>query len=134
MEAQTLPVYQIVEEGDYNGTKYSVLTKNDHESLPESLREAFLSDGSVTHAETKTTYLTPEKAAKTTISSNVRVSVSSSSADSVDYLGNISEFLSSAYKFSRKSKPYAAPTIALLSSVPHAKRLIDLALTRNQTR
>jgi leucyl aminopeptidase len=127
-------VYQVVEDGDYAGTKYHVLTKGEHESVHESVRQDFVNEGSATHPETKTTYLTPEKASKTTISSNVRVSVSSSSADSPDYLGNISDFLSSAYKFSRKSKPHTAPTISLLSSVPHAHRLVDLARTRNQTR
>jgi leucyl aminopeptidase len=134
MEAHNLPVYQVVEEGDYNGNTYSVLTRTEHELVPEALREAFLADGTATHAETKTTYLTPEKAAKTTISASVRVAVSSGSADSSDYLGSISDFLSSAYKFSRKSKQPTPPTVSLLASVPLVDRLVDLVRTRNQTR
>lgn len=136
METHALPVYNVVEEGEYTGNNYVVLTRLEFEQVPEDLRDAFESDGSVTHTKGKhwTTYLTPEKASKTTISTSVRVSVSSASADASDYLGNLSDFLSSAYKFSRKSKAHTPPTISILSTTPLVHRLIDLANTRNQTR
>jgi hypothetical protein len=104
MEGHRLPVYRLVEEGEYQGNTYHVLTRAEHESVPEGLREAFLSAGSATHTEGDhwATYLTAEKAAKTTITADVRVAVSPGSADAADYLGLLSDFLSSAYKFSRK--------------------------------
>lgn len=136
MEPHRLPVYKLVEEGDGPANTYHVLTKAEHESLPEGLRDAFLSLGSVTHTEGDhwTIYLTAEKAAKTAITADVRVAVSSGSADKSDYLGLMSEFLSSAYKFTRKEKQPLPPTVSILSSSPHAQRIADLAYTRNQTR
>lgn len=46
----------------------------------------------------------------------------------------MTDFLSSAYVFWRKSKPYTPPTISLIQTAPHAQQLVALAEARNQTR
>lgn len=136
MENHVLPAYRVVEEGESQGTSYFVLTQEEAEQVPEALRATFLKDNHATHTEGKnsTHYLTPEKASKTTISSDVRVSVSAASGQLSDYLGLLTDFLSSAYRFNRKSKRSPAPVISLLSTVPQVHYLIDLCTTRNQTR
>jgi leucyl aminopeptidase len=136
MEANNLPVYKVVEDGAYEGTTYSVLTHQEAEHVPHAVRETFVADGEATHTEggLKTIYITPEKVSKATISNSLRVKVSSGSTESVDYLGNLSDFLSSAYKFSRKSKKYVPPVISVVNTAPLLTRIIGLAETRNQTR
>lgn len=136
MEAHALPVYQLVEEAEYQGNAHIVLTTHEHEQVPEDLRETFVKDHHATHTHGKhtTVYLTPEKAAKTTISSDTRVSISKGSGELPDYLGLLTDFLSSAYRFNRKSKRPTPPTISILVSAPHAEHLIALSSTRNQTR
>lgn len=44
-----MPVYKIVEEGEYEGATYSVLTNQESETVPEALRATFLSENEVTH-------------------------------------------------------------------------------------
>lgn len=111
-----LPVYKLVEEGLYDGTIYFVLTHGEAHYIPENIREAFLADEEATHVDghRKTIYITPHKASSTTITSNVTVRISEGSAEAHDYIGNATDFLSSAYKFWRKSKPYTPPVVSLI--------------------
>lgn len=136
MEGHNLPVYRVVEKGDYEGTTYSVLTNQESEAVPEALRATFLSENEVTHIEgnSKTIFLTPQKAGKASITRDVRVRISNSSADASDYLGILSDFLTSAYKFSRKSKKPLPPVVSIINGAPHLQYLIDLAETRNRSK
>lgn len=131
-----MPVYKIVEEGEYEGATYSVLTNQESETVPEALRATFLSENEVTHVQgnSKTIFLTPQKAGKASITRDVRVRISNGSADASDYLGTLSDFLSSAYKFSRKSKKPLPPVVSIINGAPHLHYLIDLVDTRNRTR
>lgn len=49
-------------------------------------------------------------------------------------MGNVSDFLSSAYKFNRKAKNADAPLIYVDCAVPKVHRVVRLAETRNKTR
>jgi hypothetical protein len=60
--------------------------------------------------------------------------ISSASADANDYLGNITDFLTSGYKFSRKQQPHIAPIISIVDTSPLSDRLIVLSEARNQAR
>jgi hypothetical protein len=106
-----------------------VLTKEESESVPEALRNTFLSDHEVTHVDgkSKTIFLTPQKAGKASITRDVRVRISNGSADASDYIGTLSDFLSSAYKFSRKSKKPLPPVVSIVNGAPNVHYLIDLA-------
>lgn len=46
----------------------------------------------------------------------------------------MTDFLSSAYVFWRKSKPYHPPVISIVNSAPQVHQIIALSETRNQTR
>jgi leucyl aminopeptidase len=82
----------------------------------------------------KTIYLTPQKGSTTTITTDTTVKISEKSGEAKDYLGNVTDFLSSAYVFWRKSKPHNAPTISVVNTSPKARRIIALSEARNQTR
>lgn len=131
-----MPVYKVVEEGDYAGITYSVLTNLESESVPEALRATFVSEHEVTHIDgnNKTIFLTPQKAGKASITRDVRVRISNASADASDYIGILSDFLSSAYKFSRKSKKPLPPVVSIINGAPNLHYLIDLAEARNRCR
>jgi len=62
------------------------------------------------------------------------VVVSSASSAANNYLGNLTDFLTSAYKFSRKQIKHVAPIISIVESSPLADRLIILSEARNQAR
>lgn len=46
----------------------------------------------------------------------------------------MSDFLSSAYKFNRKSNPSTPPVISIEKTVPQAQRVINLAEAKNRAR
>ena len=78
--------------------------------------------------------MTPEKAVKGTIEDNSLVYVSKAAADHDDYVGAITDFLSSCYKFNRKSVRPDPPAIAVDEGVPKVHKLISLVEARNQCR
>jgi hypothetical protein len=51
-----------------------------------------------------------------------------------DYLGILSDLISSTYKFSRKSKKSPFPVVSLEKSVPRVHEVISLAEARNRSR
>lgn len=104
--------------------------------MPEDLRESFLNNGEGTHTSgnNKTIFLTPQKASSTTITSDVTIRVSEQSANGKEYLGEISDLLSSVYVFSRKQVNPAPYVISVERTVPEFERLIQLAETRSQVK
>jgi leucyl aminopeptidase len=95
-----------------------------------------LKESEVTHinGSNKTVFLTAEKASTTTITGNATIRVSPISAHGHNYLGNVSDLLSSAYFFSRTQHYHAPSVISVESTVPEIQHLINLSKGRNQTR
>ena len=140
MESVTarLPQYNLVEQNpNKEGTTYWVVGSNT-DSVPEALRSTFEKDGEVTHNEgsSKTVYLTLKKAKTTSISSDVFVKIDADLGDTEHshYLGDVSDFLSSAYKFTRKSNPKSPNVVSIDKSSPKIHRAINLAESKNRAR
>lgn len=51
-----------------------------------------------------------------------------------DYLGNITDFLSSAYRFDRKQNQSPGFIISLVDTTPKIQRIINMSDARNRTR
>ena len=100
------------------------------------MRESFLANGEATHTHggNKTIFLTPHKASTTSITTDATVRATELSAKGKEYLGEISDLLSSAYFFSRKQVNPAPYVVSVENTVPEFGLLIHLAETRSQTR
>ena len=137
MEVGTLPEYRIVDECGKEGTTYWIIGL-DNTPIPEHLRAGFEKKEEVTHSEgdSKTVFLTLKKAKSTTISSNCSVKIAADVGDiqHQHYLGDVSDFLSSAYRFSRKQKSEASFVISIDKLSPKIHRAVDLAQARNRAR
>jgi len=102
----TLPIYKIVDDGDHEGTTYSIIAAAELELVPQDLRESFKHDEEVTLTvgKNKTIFMSIHKAKKANISSDATIRVSQLASETEDYQGILSDLLSSTYKFTRKSK------------------------------
>jgi hypothetical protein len=74
--------------------------------IAEDFRKDFEESGQATihQGKSKTTYSTPAKCAKLTLGAHSSVSFSEKASQEKDYFGFASDLLSTAYKFTRKSK------------------------------
>jgi leucyl aminopeptidase len=106
--------------------------------VPENLRESFQKDEEATHTEgsAKTVFLSLKKAKSTSISSNCSLKIDADLGDTEhhNYLGFVSEFLGSAYKFDRKEKPSTPHVITILEASPKIHRAVNLAIAKNRAR
>lgn len=60
--------------------------------------------------------------------------VSEASSKAADYLGSITDFLSSAYRFDRKQNQSSGFIISLVNTTPKIHRIINMSEARNTTR
>lgn len=98
------PSYKLKESGEGIAVSIHVLTKIEAETVPELFRPKFIQEGKVVVHEglNEKHFMTPEKAAKHTITSECFVSFSNKTSEQDDYHGMASDLFTSAYKFSRK--------------------------------
>lgn len=137
MESERLPVYNIVEQLPKEGTTYWVVGE-DTTVVPEALRDTFKKDSEATHTEgeSKTIFLTLNKAKETSIKSNCSLRIDADLGDTEyqNYLGHVSEMLASAYKFDRKSKLSPPVVVTILEASPKIHRAVNLATAKNRAR
>ena len=135
-ELSWLPTYHIVKGDKWEGHSYHVIAASEHELVPEDFREDFKKDGEVnaSHGKHKRVFLTAERAAKATVANNSLVHVSKAASDCDDYVGSITDFLSSCYRFNRKSVRDAPPSVSVHEEVPKVHEVVNLVEARNQCR
>ena len=103
-------------------------------SVPKNLLSSFEKNGEVT--DDKVVFLSLTKAKSKVISEDCFVKVDADVGDSEHehYLGDLSDFLSSAHKFDRREKRNHVPTVEIDKESPKVHRAVNLAESKNKSR
>lgn len=103
-------------------------------SVPKNLLSSFEKNGEVT--DDKVVFLTLTKAKSKVISEDCFIKVDADVGDSEHehYLGDLSDFLSSAHKFDRREKRNHVPTVEIDKESPKVHRAVNLAESKNKSR